>query len=182
MASSPFVSLAAGVNIVRRARGSTKHARIGGYGKPLLAGHEAVLRTLVESRKGITLAEMRDELVARGIKPGSLSTIWATLRRLGLSHKKALRATEQDRPDVAAHRKRWRVWQHYMDPHAFVFLHGTGASTNMVCRYGRSPGGERLVENSSPGFGRLAAHVPDREQDLLSVFVDANRIPRRTAI
>lgn len=85
------VSPAAAVNIVRRARetGSTEPARIGGYRKPLLAGREAMLRELVESRKGITLAEIRDELVARGIKPGSLSTIWATLRRLGLSHKKS---------------------------------------------------------------------------------------------
>ena len=82
---------AAAVNIVRRARetGSTAPARIGGYRRPLLADHEALLRNLTASRKGITLAEIRDELTLRGIKPGSLSTIWSTLRRLGLSHKKS---------------------------------------------------------------------------------------------
>lgn len=84
------VSPAAAVNIVRRARetGSTAPARIGGYRKPLLSGHEALLREMTTTRKGITLAEIRDELISRGIKPGSLSTIWLTLRRLGLSHKK----------------------------------------------------------------------------------------------
>jgi hypothetical protein len=47
-----------------------------------------LLRVLTISRKGITLAEIREELVARGIEPGSLTTIWSTLKRLGLSQKK----------------------------------------------------------------------------------------------
>lgn len=71
-------------------------AKIGGYRKPLLADHEVLLRELVESRKGITLAEIRDELTARGIRSGSLSTIWTTLRRLGLSHKKSLQGGRAD--------------------------------------------------------------------------------------
>ena len=54
----------------------------------MLAGHEELLRELTTSRKGITLAEIREELVARGIEPGCLTTIWSTLKRLGLSHKK----------------------------------------------------------------------------------------------
>ena len=84
------VSPAAAVSIVRRARetGSTEPARIGGYRRPLLAGHETLLRELMSTRKGITLAEIRAELVERGIQPGSLSTIWSTLERFGLSHKK----------------------------------------------------------------------------------------------
>jgi len=38
------------------------------------------------------------------------------------------------------------MWQRYMDPARFVFLDETGASTNMVHRYGRCPQGERLVD------------------------------------
>lgn len=85
------VSAAAAVSIVRRARetGSTEPARIGGYRRPLLADHEAVLRELTITRKGITLAEIRTALIEQGIEPGSLSTIWSTLKRLGLSHKKS---------------------------------------------------------------------------------------------
>jgi transposase len=54
----------------------------------LLAGQEDLLRALVASHKGITLAQIQAELVGRGIEAGSLTTIWSTLRRLGLSHKK----------------------------------------------------------------------------------------------
>lgn len=84
------VSVSAAIKLVRRVRetGSIAPAKIGGYRKPLLADHEGLLRELTTMRKGITLAEIREELVARGIPPVSLSTIWSTLRRLGLSHKK----------------------------------------------------------------------------------------------
>ena len=69
--------------------GSAAPARIGGYRKPLLAGHEFLLRELTTAKAGITLAELRAELTERGIEAGSLTTIWATLRRLGLRHKKS---------------------------------------------------------------------------------------------
>lgn len=78
------VSASAAIKLMRRVRetGSTELAKIGGYCKPLLADHEALLRELTVSRKGITLAEIRDALIARGIAPGSLTTIWSMLRRL----------------------------------------------------------------------------------------------------
>ena len=118
------VSASAAIKLVRRVRetGSTEPGKIGGHRKPLLAGHEALLRELTATRKGITLAEIRDALIERGIQPGSLTTIWWTLRRLGLTHKKALHAAEQERPDVAEHRRFWRVWQRYMDAASFVFI------------------------------------------------------------
>ena len=85
------VSASAAIKLVRRVRetGSTSPAQIGGYRKPLLAGHEAVLRELTATKPGITLAELQRRLGERGIEAGSLTTIWATLRRLGLSHKKS---------------------------------------------------------------------------------------------
>ncbi|PZR72064.1 MAG: IS630 family transposase [Stutzerimonas stutzeri] len=155
------VSVSAAIKLVRRVRetGSTAPAKIGGYRKPLLADHEALLRELTESRTGITLAEISEELVARGIEPGSLTTIWSTLRRLGLTHKKTVRAAEQDRPDVAAHRHRWRVWQRFMDPAAFVFLDETGATTNMVRRYGWGPKNERVIDAAPFGHWRTTTFV-----------------------
>lgn len=85
------VSASAAIKLVRRFRetGSAEPAKIGGYRKPLLAGHEDLLRELTTTRKGITLVEIRDTLIERGIEPGSLTTIWSTLRRLGLTHKKS---------------------------------------------------------------------------------------------
>lgn len=84
------VSESAAIKLVRRVRetGSTAPARIGGYRKPLLAGHEELLRGLTSSKPGITLAEIQSALVSRGIEAGCLTTIWSTLRRLDLSHKK----------------------------------------------------------------------------------------------
>jgi transposase len=84
------VSVSAAIKLVRRVRetGSMEPAKMGGYRKPLLAGHDALLRNLTTARPGITLAEIRDALMARGIEPGSLTTIWSMLHRLGLSHKK----------------------------------------------------------------------------------------------
>jgi transposase len=85
------VSASAAIKLMQRVRqtGSAAPARIGGYRKPLLDGHEALLRELTSGKRGITLAELRDALRQRGIEVGALSTIWATLRRLGLSHKKS---------------------------------------------------------------------------------------------
>ena len=85
------VSASAAIKLVRRVRetGSAAPARIGGYRKPLLAGHEDLLRELTTAKSGITLAEIQADLTRRGIRAGSLTTIWATLRRLNLRHKKS---------------------------------------------------------------------------------------------
>jgi len=72
---------------------------------------------------------------------------------------KSLRAAEQDRPDVADRRRHWRVWQRYMDPARFVFLDETGASTNMVRRYGWGPRGERLADAAPHGHWRTTTFV-----------------------
>ena len=85
------VSASAAIKLVRRVRetGSAAPAKIGGYRKPLLAGHEELLRELTAAKPGITLLEIQAALVERGIRAGSLTTIWSTLRRLGLRHKKS---------------------------------------------------------------------------------------------
>ena len=70
-----------------------------------------------------------------------------------------MRAAEQDRPDGAADRRRWRVWQGYMDPSRFVFLDETSASTNMVRRYGRCRRGERLVDAAPWGHWKITTFV-----------------------
>ena len=84
------VSESAAIKLVRRVReiGRTAPARIVGYRKLLLAGHEELLRQLVAAKGHITFAEIQARLADRGIEAGCLTTIWSTLRRFGLSHKK----------------------------------------------------------------------------------------------
>ena len=85
------VSASAAIKLMQRVRqaGSAKPARIGGYRKPILGDHAALLQELRTAKPSITLAEIRDCLRERGIRVGSLSTIWSMLRRLDLSHEKS---------------------------------------------------------------------------------------------
>ena len=46
-----------------------------------------------------------------------------------------------------------------MDPERFVFLDETGASTNLVRRYGWGPRGERLVDAAPRGHWRTTTFV-----------------------
>src|SRR3546814_6540542 len=71
--------------------------------------------------------------------------------------KKALRAAEQDRPDVAARRKLWRAAQPFIDPEKLVFLDETGVNTKMARLYGWSPVGERCHDRVPLGqIGRAS--------------------------
>jgi transposase len=79
--------------------------------------------------------------------------------------KKALRAAEQDRPDVARHRRRWRVWQRYMDSERFVFVDETAATTAMTRLYGWGPRGERLVDAAPCGHWKTTTFVAGLRRD-----------------
>ncbi len=83
------VSPSAAIKLMQRVRttGGTEPARIGDR-RPLLAGHEDLLRSLTQSKPGITLAGLKGCLTERGIEAGDLSTLWRTLRRIGLTHSR----------------------------------------------------------------------------------------------
>ncbi len=64
---------------------------------------------------------------------------------MGSALKKTVHAAEQDRPDVAAARLRWRRDQATLDPTKLVFIDETWAKTTMARLYGRCAKGQRLV-------------------------------------
>ena len=80
--------------------------------------------------------------------------------------KKSLHASEQDRPDVARRRMRWKKYQGRLDPRRLVFIDETWAKTNMTRRHGRCRKGERLLAKVPHGRWRtltfLAALRHDR--------------------
>ena len=84
------VSSSAAIKLMRRVRqtGSPAPAQVGGHRRPVLEPHADLIRSLVEGRPRIILAELRAALVEQGIQITALSTLWLMLRRLGLSHKK----------------------------------------------------------------------------------------------
>ena len=61
------VSPSAAVKLMRRVRetGSVAPGRIGGHRRPVLEPHQDLLRSLVEAKPAITLAELQAELRAR---------------------------------------------------------------------------------------------------------------------
>ncbi len=84
------VSPSAAVKLMRRVRetGSLAPGRIGGHRRPVLEPHQDLLRSLVEAKPSITLAELQAELGARAIVVAALSTIHHALRRIGFTRKK----------------------------------------------------------------------------------------------
>jgi transposase len=100
------VSLSSVGRFVRldRETGGVSAAKFGGYKEFALAGHEALVRQLVGKQPDITLAELVTQLAKKKVTIGK-SSVSCFLHHLNLSFEKSLRATEQDRPDVAAARK-----------------------------------------------------------------------------
>jgi len=63
-------------------------------------------------------------------------------------------ASEQDRPDVARRRVRWKNHQGKLDPTRLVFIDETWAKTNMTRRHGRCARGRRLAAKVPHGRWR----------------------------
>ena len=85
------VSPSAAVKLMRRFRasGSPAPARFGGYRRPILDAHEALVRSVLEAKADITLVEIQSELARHGVVVGATSTIGRWLRRAGLTRKKS---------------------------------------------------------------------------------------------
>jgi transposase len=80
--------------------------------------------------------------------------------------KKTLFAAEQDRPDVARKRLRWKAHQGRFNPARLIFIDETWAKTNMTRVRGWAPRGRKLLAKVPQGHWRtltfLAALRCDR--------------------
>jgi transposase len=65
--------------------------------------------------------------------------------------KKTLKASEQEREDIAKSRDEWRQFQASVDARRLVFLDESGLKTNMTRRYGRARGGKRCLDSAPCG-------------------------------
>jgi len=76
----------------------------------------------------------------------SLTTIWRALRGRRLTRKKkALHASERDRPDVQQERRSFRREVMRIEPERLIFVDETGVTTAMTPAYAWAPRGERAV-------------------------------------
>jgi hypothetical protein len=98
------------------------------------------------------------------------------MARASASKKTAL-ASEQDRPDVARKRKRWKAHQGAIDLKRLVFIDETWAKTNMTPLRGWAAKGKRLIGRAP--FGHWNTMTPDQVRGRL--FVAALRHDAITA-
>jgi transposase len=136
----------------QRAVGSPAALKMGGR-RPYLVARERdwVLARIVE-KPDLTLRALLKELSDRGLLVSYYALWHFFLQHEGVTFKKSLRASEQDRPDVARRRERWKARQATIDPSRLVFIDETWAKTNMTRTHGRCARGERLVAKAP--FGR----------------------------
>lgn len=79
--------------------------------------------------------------------------------------KKTVFATEQDREDIRQARVTWQEWQKSCDPSALVFLDETGATTNMIRRYGREKGANRCLDDAPGGHWETMTFIAGLRMD-----------------
>ena len=114
-----------------RATGSAAAYKVGGRRPYPLAGERDWLLARLAEKPDITLRALGAELAARGIKVSHFA-VWHFFEHEGISFKKSLQASEQDRPDVARRRTQWRKYQGRLDPSRLVFIDDTWVKTNMT--------------------------------------------------
>ena len=102
-------------------------------------------------RAGPSRHRHHDGHAAEVLNCAGLATIWRTVKQLGFTRKKTVRASEHDRPDIAAARAQWAATAPTLDPTRLVFLDESGVATNLLRRYGRGPRGQRVADHAPQG-------------------------------
>ena len=83
----------------------------------------------------------------------------------GSASKKTARASEQDRPDIARKRARWKARQGSIDLRRLVFLDETWAKTNMAPLRGWGLRGKRLIGHAPFGHWNTMTFVAALRHD-----------------
>ena len=139
------VSLSFIVRLLQRRRAAGTLAPKPHGGGPRLALNrrdQQRLRRLIRKQNDATLKPLKQQ----GGFGCTLTTIWNTLHRLGLTYqKKTLRAAERSRPDVQRKRRRFREEVEQIEPKRLVFVDETGVNRAMTTTHGWAPRGERAI-------------------------------------
>ena len=110
---------------VRRAKtsGSPAALPMGGKKPFTLAEQAEWIRARLAEKPDITGRELLAELHVRKVDV-SYYGVWHFREHAGLSYKKSLRASEQDRHDVARRREQWKRLQGKVDAERLIFIDG----------------------------------------------------------
>jgi hypothetical protein len=127
------------------------------------------LRARLAAVPDLTLRALVVELGERGVVT-SYGSVWRIVHDAGIASKKTLFATEQDRPDVARKRQRWKTHQGGLDPTRLVFIDETWAKTNMTPLRGWAPCGRKLLALLPRAAERTVEATWRRIGELLKAF------------
>ncbi|MGH9413504.1 MAG: IS630 family transposase [Terriglobales bacterium] len=144
--------------------GSPAARPMGGKKPYALAAEEDWIRARLTEKPDLTGRELLVELNKRGVEV-SYYGVWHYLAHLGLSFKKSLRASEQDREDVAYRRQQWKARQTKVASARLIFIDETWAKTNMTRTHGRCTRGRRLVAKVPHGNRRTFTFVAGLRHD-----------------
>jgi transposase len=146
------VAVSTAVNWLKRLKqtGSVAPGQMGGHKKPKISGaHRDWL--LERCRRPFALRQLVAELGSERDLKVDYRSVWEFVHAEGLSYKKTVRASEQDRPDIARRRAQWRRWQQRIDPARLVFIDETWTKTNMAPLRGWAQRGARLLGKAPYG-------------------------------
>src|SRR5512142_1615487 len=137
----------------RRKAGTLTPQPHGGEPRPALSRlDQQRLRRLVKKQNDATLKQLKQQ----GGFSCTLTTIWNSLRRLGLtSKKKTLRAAERSRPEVQRKRRRFRKKVEQNKPKRLVFVDETGVNTARTTTHAGAPRGERAIGPVPTSWGTV---------------------------
>jgi transposase len=142
----------------KRETGSVAPDQIGGRKPRTLSGDIALWRRERLRSGPFTTRGLTDELAGRGVKTDRRA-VWTFVREEGLSFKKSLFASEQDRPDVARKRERWKARQASIDPARLVLIDETWVKTNMTPLRGWGRKGQRLLAKAPHGHWKTMTFI-----------------------
>jgi transposase len=107
-----------------REQGNVAPKPMGGTRPFVLANEHDWLVERIAEQPDVALRTLLAELHERAIEV-SYFVVWNIVDRTGLSYKKTLHASEQDRPDVARRRLQWQQRQASVDPRRLIFIDET---------------------------------------------------------
>jgi transposase len=106
-----------------RRTGSVAPGPMHGHRPRLLLPHRDWLIARTADVQPFTLRGLKAELAERGVVV-DYRTVWVFVHTEGLSFKKNVLPSEQDRPDIARKRAFWKKHQASVDPRRLVFIDG----------------------------------------------------------
>lgn len=122
------------------------------------------MRQRLQVKSDWTVRALSADLKAAGINV-SHDTVWRFLRTEGKTFKKTLVASEQDRPNVARFRMRWKTNQHRLDPDRLVFVDEAWVKTNMTRTRRWCQRGEPLMAKVPHGHWKTLTFLAGLRRD-----------------